>query len=273
MEHISTYLVPEIKLSCYEDKFSRTEIVFDHHMLIWFISGETKIVQSEATHTFRTGDIFLIPRNKPATVINYPTEGFPHKTVVMLLTEKILRDFYGGLEVKAAAIPVPKIHHFKNHPLLESCLASLIPYFDMKEPFPENLALLKITEAISILRTIDAQIDGVLANFDDPHKVNLISFMEKNYMFNMPLEKFSYLTGRSLTTFKRDFAKAFNTTPQRWLTQKRLELAHYQLTQRKNKPVEVCYEVGFENLSHFSFAFKKQFGYAPTEIVNQRNVN
>ncbi len=42
-------------------------------------------------------------------------------------------------------------------------------------------------------------------------------------MFNMSLEKFGYLTGRSLTTFKRDFFKTFKTTPQRWLTQKRLE--------------------------------------------------
>ena len=100
MEHISKHLIPEIKLSCYEDKFSRTEMVFDQHMLIWFISGETKIVQSEATYTFKTGDIFLIPRNKPATIINYPKDGLPHKTVVMLLTEKILRDFYSKIEVK-----------------------------------------------------------------------------------------------------------------------------------------------------------------------------
>lgn len=270
MEHISKYLTPEIKLSCYEDKFSKTEVVFEQHMLIWFISGETKIVQAEATHIFKTGDIFLIPRNKPATIINYPKDGLPHKTVVMLLTEKILRDFYDKIEVKAKAVPVPKIYSFSNHPLLESCLASLIPYFDMKGSFPENLALLKITEAISILRAIDTEIDCVLAKFDDPHKVNLISFMEKNYMFNMPLERFSYLTGRSLTTFKRDFMKAFNTTPQRWLTQRRLELAHYQLAEQKSKPVEVCYEVGFENLSHFSFAFKKQFGYAPTELLSQR---
>jgi AraC-like DNA-binding protein len=52
-------------------------------------------------------------------------------------------------------------------------------------------------------------------------------------MFNMPLEKFAYLTGRSLSSFKRDFNKAFNTTPQRWLTQKRLELAHYELSEEK----------------------------------------
>ena len=271
MDHISRYLTPEIKLSCYEDKFFKSEIVFDQHMLIWFISGETKIVQAEATHRFKTGDIFLIPRNKPATIINYPKDGLPHKTVVMLLTTKILRDFYSNIEVKAKITPVPGIRSFNNHPLLASCLASLIPYFEMKEPLPENLASLKISEAISILRAIDHEVDSVLANFDDPRKVDLIGFMEKNYMFNMPMEKFGYLTGRSLTTFKRDFKKAFNTTPQRWLTQKRLELAHYQLAEQKRKPVEVCYESGFENLSHLSYAFKKHFGYAPKSLLDKKN--
>jgi AraC-like DNA-binding protein len=87
----------------------------------------------------------------------------------------------------------------------------------------------------------------------------------------MPLEKFGYLTGRSLTTFKRDFKKVFATTPQRWLTKKRLDLAHYQFVEKKGKPIEVCYEVGFENLSHFSFAFKKQFGYTPTELITSKS--
>jgi AraC family transcriptional regulator, exoenzyme S synthesis regulatory protein ExsA len=107
----------------------------------------------------------------------------------------------------------------------------------------------------------------VLANFEEPGKIDLTAYMEKNFMFNLPLEKFAYLTGRSLTTCKRDFSKAFNTTPQRWLTQKRLELAHYQFVEKKKKPIDVCYEVGFENLSHFSHAFKKQFGYAPSALV------
>jgi AraC-like DNA-binding protein len=53
---------------------------------------------------------------------------------------------------------------------------------------------------------------------------------------------------------------------QRWLTKKRLELAHYQFFENKKKPVDVCYEVGFENLSHFSYAFKKHFRYAPTDL-------
>ena len=62
--------------------------------------------------------------------------------------------------------------------------------------------------------------DNILTNFEEPHKIDLAGFMEKNFMFNMPLEKFGYLTGRSLTIFKRDFRKLYNITPQRWLTQK-----------------------------------------------------
>ena len=75
------------------------------------------------------------------------------------------------------------------------------------------------------------------------------------------------IQGIDLTTFKRDFHKAFHTTPQRWLTQKRLELAHYQLSKKNRKPVEVYLETGFENLSHFSFAFKRHFGYTPTALA------
>ncbi|RZJ76456.1 MAG: AraC family transcriptional regulator, partial [Flavobacterium sp.] len=33
---------------------------------------------------------------------------------------------------------------------------------------------------------------------------------------------------------------------------------------------EVYYETGFENLSHFSYAFKKHFGYAPTRLIQDK---
>lgn len=268
MDFHLTYITPDIKLSSYEDRLFKTEVVFDHHMLVWFISGETKIIQADKSAVFKAGDIFLIPRNQLATIINYPKDGLPHKSVVMHLSAGRLREFYAGLHVKPQGVATPEIFRFRNHPLLQSCLASLLPYFDMQEePFPEHIASLKITEAISILRTVEPKMDAVLANFDEPHKIDLVAFMEKNFMFNMPLEKFSYLTGRSLTTFKRDFRNTFQTTPQRWLTQKRLELAYRHLAEKKRKPAEVYLETGFENLSHFSFAFKKRFGLSPSELV------
>jgi AraC-like DNA-binding protein len=266
MEYQAKYITPDIKLSSYDDKLFKSDIMFEEHMLIWFISGETKIIQADRTFIFNTGDIFLIPRNQLATIINYPKDGLPHRTVVMHLSTERLKQFYEKVEVKEKLIPQQKIYSFNNHPLLESCLASLIPYFEMEDNFPENIASLKITEAISILRAIDQSVDSVLANFDEPGKVDLISFMERHFMFNMPLEKLGYLTGRSLSTFNRDFKKLFGTTPQKWLTKKRLELAFYQLSHQKKKPVDIYLEVGFEDLSHFSFAFKKKYGVTPTQL-------
>ena len=268
MEHISRYLTREIKLSSYEDKLFKSDLMFDDHMLVWFISRETKIIQWDTTFNFRAGDIFLIPRNHLATIINYPKNGLPHKTVVMHLSLDRLKNFYQNIDVRKRSQPDQKIYAFSNHPLLESCLASLIPYFDIDGQFPEELASLKITEAISILRMIDPGVDSVLANFDLPGKIDLVSFMQRNFMFNLSLEKLGYLSGRSLSTFNRDFKKLLNTTPQKWLTDKRLELAHYQLLEKRKKPTEIYLEVGFEDLSHFSFSFKKKYGMSPVQLTS-----
>jgi len=254
------YITPDIKLSSQTEKHFSTEVSFDHHMLVWLISGDTKVTQADATYLFKAGDIFLIPRNLLITVSNHS-----YQSVVMHLTVDRLKKYYENQPITISP-DYPSIRQFTSHPLLQSCLSSLMPYFDMTDPFPLNIADLKLTEAISILRTVDPSIDHTLANFEDPYKLDLIDFMEKHYMFNMPLEKFGHLTGRSLSTFHRDFKKKFNTSPQKWLTRKRLELAHYQLSEKNMKPAEVYLESGFEDLSHFSFAFKKQYGYSPNKV-------
>jgi AraC-like DNA-binding protein len=247
-------------------------VVFEHHILVWFISGETKIIQADTAYTFGAGDIFLIPRNLLTTVINYPKDGRPHKAVAMYLTKDRLKGFYARHSAGGRLQTAEKIYHFPRHVLLESCLASLIPYFGLGDQLPPELANLKIEEAINILRTIDPAVDGLLANFEEPGKINLADFMERNYMFNMSMHRFGYLTGRSLATFRRDFKKAFHTTPQKWLTRKRLELAHYQIAEKRRKAIDVYFEVGFENLSHFSYAFKNHFGYSPTALQDQKDI-
>ena len=267
MAHESIYITPEIKLSVYNDSFHVDNVFFSDHILIWFMEGETKIVMPDVTYILTPGDIFLFPRNSVATVINSPKGGRPNQSVVMHLRQERLAAYYKEKDVQPGHSAPREMLTFSNHPLLKSCLSSLIPYFEIGQQLPAEVADIKIHEAIGILRSISPDIDSVLANFEEPGKVDLSGFMEKHYMFNMEMEKFGYLTGRSLTTFRRDFKRAYGTTPQKWLTQKRLELAHFHIKEKRRRPSDIYLEVGFENLSHFSFAFKKLFGYAPTEVL------
>ena len=63
---------------------------------------------------------------------------------------------------------------------------------------------------------------------------------------------------------KRDFKKISDLTPEKWLIRKRLEVAYALMKEGGKKVVDVYAEVGFKNPSHFSTAFKKQYGMPPT---------
>jgi len=106
----------------------------------------------------------------------------------------------------------------------------------------------------------------ILFDFSEPGKIDLEAFMNKNFHFNVELNRFAYLTGRSLATFKRDFEKIFHMSPSRWLLQRRLREAHYMIKEKGKAASDVYLELGFEDLSHFSFAFKKAYGVAPSRV-------
>ena len=77
----------------------------------------------------------------------------------------------------------------------------------------------------------------------------------------------AHYTGRSLTAFKQEFAKTFDTTPSRWIVRQRLSEARRLMTTDNRKASDVYLEVGFKSLSHFSTAFKREFGIAPSELA------
>jgi AraC-like DNA-binding protein len=74
------------------------------------------------------------------------------------------------------------------------------------------------------------------------------------------------MTGRSLSTFKREFKAIFNTSPGKWIMKKRLDEAYFLLDKEHKKSTDIYIDLGFEDLSHFSFVFKKEFGVSPSEV-------
>ncbi len=53
--------------------------------------------------------------------------------------------------------------------------------------------------------------------------------MELNFFSNLSLTEFARLSARSLSAFKKEFTRIYNTTPGKWLMEKRLEYSYYLL--------------------------------------------
>lgn len=245
-----------------QEEYYSKELIVQQNTLIHIRSGEMKVVAADISYNFHAGDTILFPKDQLGKVTKYPLDGMPYKSVAVYFPTEVLEKYYATqTNIKPGT---PKINVLKPHPLLDSLFDSLYPYFNLSDALPEDIAAIKVQEAINILRSLDKDVDAILHHFAAPGKIDLFDFMQQNYMYNLPIERFGYLTGRSLTTFKRDFQKTFGTSPQKWLTQKRLEQAHYLIYEKKERPSDVYFEVGFANLSHFSFAFKKFFGYTPS---------
>ena len=99
------------------------------------------------------------------------------------------------------------------------------------------------------------------------------TFMENNFDKPLKIEDYAYLTGRSLSTFRRDFKAYYQLTPQKWLVEKRLDKALTILTQKEISVTELAYEVGYENISYFIKAFKNKVGQSPKQYILAQHRN
>ncbi|MCF6404835.1 AraC family transcriptional regulator [Chitinophaga filiformis] len=268
MEYPGANVKGRIFVSCKKEKHYSRELILDQHALVYVITGTLELSYAHQTHTFGPGTTLLIPRNQLGRMAKLPENNESFRSISILFPEELLRKFYAARPENPAHGKWTGHLALEQHPLLVSLFTSLIPYFEMQDELPPELTEIKIAECLTVLDACNPQVQRLLSSFQEPGKMDLASFMEQNFLYNLSLEKFGYLTGRSLTTFKKDFQKVFKTTPGRWLTQKRLEFAHYQIAVKKRKPTDIFLEAGFENLSHFSFAFKKQFGYSPVAAGN-----
>lgn len=254
-----------ILYSCAYQKEQSIEQFFPEHALGIMLSGESRFFTNEGTFILKEGTIGLMRRNQLVKKLKIPaTNGEPFRFISIFFDQNVLRQYVAENDIpKQNTYKGPHAIDLTGNIFLKGFFDSLLPYMDNLKNLTQNISALKTREAIELLLQIDDSFQNFLFDFQDPFKIPLEAFMNNNYKYNVSLSAFAKLTGRSLSAFKRDFAKIFNISPEKWLLQKRLEQAHYLISEKKQRPSEVYLEVGFENFSHFSESFKKYFGYSP----------
>lgn len=240
------------------------------HTLIYIHSGELEITERNRKTILRPGDCAFMRRDNRMRLQKRVGKDQPYRSIVLKFSRDFLREFYQTLnrmEIPSdAKRDKSSLHVFPSNRIdIRSLFESVIPYFDAGMTPSDEILKLKMTEGIYAILNTDVNLYASLFDFVDPWKIDIMEFMEKNYMNELSMEEMAYYTGRSLSTFKRDFRQYSDLTPQKWLIQRRLQAAHELIRKGGKKVSEICFDVGFKNLSHFSKVYKEAFGVAPTE--------
>lgn len=256
----------------YRDKYC--EEMVTEHMLVYLCSGELDLLgPGKRQYHLVKGQSFFLPRNHKMVKVKHPSKsGEPFKGLFLQLKTPFLRKMKGEVtfpenvrRLKPEATPYILL---PEHPFLKGFFRSLESYFDAQQYPSEALMENKEREAVLTLLEVKPEVVSLLFDFAEPFKIDLKSYMNSNFRSDLDLCDFAHYTGRSLSAFKKDFEQEFHLSPGRWLTRRRLQEAR-RLMEEGEKPLDVYMEVGFKNLSHFSTAFKREYGFPPSALAEK----
>ena len=240
------------------------------HTLLYIRSGRAEVVCDDHRTPLAAGDCVFLRKDHRLILDAWTPDGeVPFQSVALFFCRKFLHSYYRTLHPEE----LPRNAHRGQEPVLkipagpeiESLFLSLAPYLDSTDTLPEEVAWLKRLEGARLVLAADRNVYASLFDFAQPWKVDLLGFMEENYLYDLSVPELARYTGRSLSAFKRDFKKVSELTPEKWVLRRRLQDAHRLLAAGNCRVADAMLESGFRDPAFFSRAYKKCYGYPPRE--------
>lgn len=267
-------------LSCvhYHHLDDRSErlVVVTTYLFVVVLNG-TKIMHTEAGDIRLAAGEAFFARKDSYLYSEFISNDRPFESLIFFINDTFLSEFlraYSHLVKEPSAARAPAgIFKIVPTPLFQAALQSILPYFLQETDYTAAFLKLKFAETLLHIAEADRQ-GNFLAFLQSIHaerKKDLALLMAENVCKPLKVEEYARLSGRSLSAFKKEFNRVFELSPKKWINQKRLSRAYVLLKASGDNVSQVCFDVGFENLSYFTQLFKKNYGLTPKQLQKDRN--
>ena len=206
-----TEIIPGVIFYSYYATMRKEKVGFlRHHTLVLQVSGHFTLETSAQKISMGKGEMLLIGKNQLGTLTKMPASNEEnYETIVISLQEDLLRKIALEEQIEVRQKYTGPLNILiPTNDFLKGYFQSVIPYIrNPAESITTDIGILKVKEGVKLLLHVMPQLSNLLFDFSEPHKIDLEEFMLDNFHYNLPIEKFAGLTGRSLAGFKRDFQK------------------------------------------------------------------
>ncbi|NHA03430.1 helix-turn-helix transcriptional regulator [Mucilaginibacter sp. HC2] len=241
------------------------------HLLVFLLEGNLRVVYGKQSFLVNKNEMILL---KKATLVQYEWSGSHENSnlfdcLMFSLKSELIRSFLTSTELRISR--QNSVHQVLTsvQPMDECLLAfaqSLKPYFkNVAKVVPSQLRH-KMMELLYDTAVCSQAMFQQILHLQQQVPTDLREVVEQHYATQVRIQDLAYLSGRSLSSFKRDFQQVYNLPPATWIREKRLNKAKEMLETTGMTVSEICYSLGFENVSHFSRIFKQYHGKIPTSL-------
>ena len=260
------YLIVEFKCPIKEELFTAWS---ECHSIVYVLSGQKKWITPSADYLVKEDESIFV-RKGAFKNRQYFEEGF---CVLMFFMKDdfIKRCFQEDIQREGSGAKMlddPEfIYRVNVTESLKTLYHSFFSYLKQEDRIPQKIIELKFREMLLNIcsDSNNRDIRDVLYTLYKNVGGSIESIMEEQYIYNLNIDEFARLCGRSLSSFKREFKKIYDSTPGKWLLAKRLNLARNILLNTDLTIQQICYDCGFESDSHFVRSFKQRFGVTPKQ--------
>ena len=257
---------------CVVHKLTATPDLDNHrllsaHALTIVVRGGLLIHDDDNLPTqVKKGQMVLLPKGLYAITDMIP-EGESFEAYVLFFDETVIEKLrLDGSENRAfTSNPKPQVFHQNKY--LIDYLRAFRKLYDVITA-PKEVCKLRLVETLEYILKLEegCTFKDALQQLAIKPQKELTRFMELHFDKPLDVEQYAGLAGMSVATFRRKFHQQFNTSPKKWLIQKRLSKAQEILKQNRMPVNQVALASGYSDIPHFIKSFEHHFKISPKKF-------
>lgn len=252
----------------------KNRIVLNQNMINLLVSGTKTVVYPNATAVVNAGELVVLSTGNVLTS-ELLTVGQQFSSILFYFSNELFNRFLIKYDHLLQSVTPLKSKQpfliFKQDNFIKQFITSMRALVATESELPAAVRLLKLEELLLYLLHFDPErFRAIQIITKDREQLQIKKVVESHVGQLITVDELAFLCHMSTSTFKRRFSEIYDTTPQKWLLTRKLEMAAELLESGGESPSGVYLKVGYQNHSSFSEAFRNHFGHTPSDFQQQR---
>lgn len=244
---------------CNFKRRAEAELLFPYPLLIYVYSGKKVITIDKDNYVLSAGEGILIPKNTFFFCDVLWQDG-QLRCINIALSPEVFSGyalFLNATNQLDVVSPIVIRNQFVT--AYFSAFSALLK----NNHFPDAYFDFKLYELLSLLSVTVPPENFVREGVQLSDSTKMYSLLSHKFDANISLDQLASNAGVSLSTFKREFKKRFDSSARQYIIKTRLNKASKLLLYSDKSIKEVAFTCGFNDPSYFIKMFKRYFGATP----------